>query len=128
MDYEEINKSLKEIKGWEKLYSDWEYSAFDEDTTKEKDSITEIKTDVIYFDFAKPKAEDKVNSPKHYTAGKVEVIEVIEDAIKDAPTTKEGMLQAQVIKYILRMWLKSNPLEDAQKAEWYLNRLIESLK
>ena len=110
------------MKGWEKLYSDWECSAFDEDKSKE------TKKEIIYCDFAKSKEEDKVNSPKHYTAGKVEVIEVIEDAIKDAPTVKAGMLQGQVIKYILRMWLKSNPLQDAQKAQWYLNRLIESLK
>jgi len=36
-------------------------------------------------------------------------------------------LQAQVLKYILRMWHKSNSKEDAEKAQWYLTRLIDSL-
>ena len=69
--------------------------------------------------------DDRVNHPSHYTSGKTEVIDVIEDAIKDAPTVAEGMLQAQVLKYILRCWLKDNPSEDLRKARWYLNRLIE---
>lgn len=71
--------------------------------------------------------EDRVNSPSHYTKGKVEAIEVIEDAIEEAPSIKAGMLQAQVLKYLLRLWLKDNPAEDARKAQWYLNRLVDSL-
>lgn len=70
---------------------------------------------------------DMVNSPAHYTRGKSEAIDVIEDAIEDAPSVKAGMLQAQVLKYMLRLWLKSNSKEDAKKARWYLNRLIDSL-
>ena len=70
------------------------------------------------------KKDDRVNSPSHYTSGKVEAIEVIEDAIKDAPSTIFGMLQGQVLKYILRVWLKDNPIEDMKKARWYLDRMI----
>jgi len=70
---------------------------------------------------------DMVNSPAHYTAGRHEAIEVIEDAIDKAPSCKQGFLQAQVLKYILRMWHKSNSKEDAEKAQWYLTRLIDSL-
>ena len=68
--------------------------------------------------------EDRVNSPSHYTAGKQEVIDVIEDTIKNAPDVTKGMLQGQVMKYLMRLWLKDNPLEDAKKARWYLDRLI----
>jgi hypothetical protein len=71
---------------------------------------------------------DPVNSPAHYTRGKVEVIEVIEDWVDAAPDAVVGGLQWQVIKYISRMWLKQNPLEDASKAAWYLNRLIQTLQ
>ena len=71
--------------------------------------------------------KDKVNSPAHYTRGKQEAIDTIEEAIQDAPDVKSGMLQAQVLKYLLRLWLKNNPKEDAEKARWYLNRLIDSL-
>ena len=38
------------------------------------------------------------------------------------------MLLAQALKYLLRLWLKDNPEEDAKKARWYLNRLITSLE
>ena len=70
---------------------------------------------------------DRVNHPSHYTKGKVEAIEIIESAIEDAPCVKAGMLQAQALKYLLRLWLKDNPAEDARKAQWYLNRLVDSL-
>jgi len=71
--------------------------------------------------------KDMVNSPKHYTSGKVEAIEVIEDAISQARSPMAGFLQAQVLKYILRMWLKNDAKEDCEKARWYLNKLIDSL-
>ena len=70
------------------------------------------------------KKSDRVNSPSHYTSGKTEVIDIIEDAVKDAPANIYGMLQSQVLKYMLRVWLKDNPLEDMKKARWYLDRLI----
>ena len=70
---------------------------------------------------------DEVNSPSHYTRGKQEAIDIIEEAIGDAPDPKSGMLQAQVLKYLLRLWLKDNPEQDARKAQWYLNRLVDSL-
>ena len=59
--------------------------------------------------------------------GAHEAIEIIEEAIQDAPSVKQGMLQAQVLKYLLRLWLKDNSRQDAEKARWYLNRLIDSL-
>ena len=82
--------------------------------------------DVLSFD--NPwRVSDEVNSPSHYTRGKQEAIDIIEEAIEDAPSPKEGMLQAQVLKYLLRLWLKDNPEQDARKAQWYLNRLVDSL-
>ncbi len=72
--------------------------------------------------------DDRVHSPSHYTSGKREVIDTIEDAVKDAPSTIFGMLQGQVLKYLLRVWLKDNPLEDLKKARWYLDRLIGHLE
>ena len=72
--------------------------------------------------------EDRVNHPSHYTRGRLEAIDVIEDAIIDAPTPAQGMLQAQALKYLLRLWLKSNAPQDAKKAQWYLTRLINHLE
>ena len=72
-------------------------------------------------------ATDMVNNPPHYKKGKYEAINVIEDAISESPNPKSGFYQAQVLKYMLRIWGKNNPKQDAEKARWYLNRLIDSL-
>lgn len=71
---------------------------------------------------------DPVNHPEHYTAGKVEVIEILEQAVQDAPDPISGGLLWQTLKYLLRLWYKGNMLQDAKKARWYLNRLIERLE
>ena len=88
------------------------------------DLMKEIKADLKW---RFKEGDPMVNRPSHYTSGKTEVIDVIEDAIKDAPDVKGGFLQGQVLKYLLRMWLKDDPKQDAEKAPWYLNRLIEGL-
>jgi len=72
---------------------------------------------------------DLVNHPPHYTVGRqFEVIEVLEDAVRRAPDPVLGALQWQVLKYLERMWDKSHPQQDAQKAMWYLMRLIDKLE
>ena len=71
---------------------------------------------------------DPVDHPEHYTAGKVEVIEILEQAVQDAPDPVSGGLLWQTLKYLLRLWYKGNMLQDAKKARWYLNRLIERLE
>ena len=102
---------------------------FDNDNSENymKDWYMNDKGDFKSFEFNLPSKSDPVNSPSHYTKGKVDAIDVIEDAIKDAPNTKAGFLQGQVLKYLLRLWYKSNSVEDAKKAEWYLKRLIDEL-
>ena len=70
---------------------------------------------------------NSVDHPSHYTAGKTEVIEVLEDWVHHAPDARTGSLQWQCLKYLSRMWLKKDPLEDAMKCRWYLNRLINTL-
>ena len=70
---------------------------------------------------------DPVNSPAHYTSGRTEVIDIIEDAISRAPSPVLGSCQAHVLRYILRMWDKDDPMLNASKAKWYLNRLLDHL-
>jgi hypothetical protein len=70
---------------------------------------------------------DPVNHPAHYTAGPVEVINILEQTAASAPDPVLASLQWQVLKYILRLWLKDNPAQDARKARWYLERLISRL-
>ena len=71
--------------------------------------------------------QDIVNHPSHYTAGRIEVIDFIEDCVRQAPDAVVGGLQWQVLKYISRLWLKDDPALDAGKARFYLNRLISTL-
>lgn len=68
---------------------------------------------------------DMVNHPSHYTSGKIEVIEIMEDQMTDEEY--RGYVKGQVIKYITRERHK-NGLEDLKKAAWYLNRLIKRLE
>ena len=72
--------------------------------------------------------EDLVNHPPHYNKGKYEAIEVIDDAIDEAPTAQLAYAHGNTIKYTLRLWYKDKALEDAKKARWYLNKIIENIK
>ena len=71
---------------------------------------------------------DLVNHPPHYQVGTIEAIDFIESVISDAPHMVPAYLQGQVLKYMIRMWAKGNAVQDARKAEWYLNRLIAKLE
>lgn len=64
---------------------------------------------------------DPVNHPPHYTFGRYEVADVLEDWFPDDP------LLWQVGKYIARAKHKGHLLTDLRKAAWYLNRRIEQL-
>ena len=65
---------------------------------------------------------DNVNHPAHYTDGKIEVIDFIEDK-------KLGFHLGNAVKYICRAGKKDpeKTIEDLQKAEWYLRREIQRL-
>lgn len=67
--------------------------------------------------------KDNVNHPAHYTAGKIETIDVIEDTVADF----QSVLQGNILKYVIR-YRHKNGLEDLKKAQWYLNRLIAKLE
>jgi len=73
---------------------------------------------------------DMVNRPPHYANPdkKIETIDKIEDAVQFAPNAVIGGLHWQTLKYLDRLWLKGNPLEDAKKARWYLERMIKKLE
>ena len=66
---------------------------------------------------------DNVNHPSHYTDGKIEVIEFIEDK-------NLNYHKGNAIKYICRAGKKDpqKEIEDLQKAIWYINREIKNLK
>ena len=63
---------------------------------------------------------DPVSHPSHYTDGKIEVIDYIEDK-------KLGFHLGNAVKYISRAGKKdpNKYIEDLRKAIWYINREIE---
>jgi hypothetical protein len=64
---------------------------------------------------------DPVNHPAHYTDGKIEVIDFIEDK-------GLGFCLGNAVKYISRAGKKdpAKTIEDLKKAAWYLNREIQT--
>lgn len=80
-----------------------------------------IKTDEQYK--TKFTESDNVNHPAHYTDGKIEVIDYIQDK-------GFNFCRGNAIKYISRAGKKdkAKEIEDLQKAVWYLNKEIERLK
>ena len=65
---------------------------------------------------------DPVEHPAHYTFGRFEVIDVLEDWFSVDP------LLWQVGKYIARAGRKGSALTDLKKARFYLDRRIEKLE
>lgn len=58
------------------------------------------------------KQEDNVNHPSHYTFGKIEVMDYIEDKLSDVEC--EGYFVGNIIKYVSR-FRKKNGIEDLKK-------------
>jgi hypothetical protein len=66
--------------------------------------------------------DDPVNHPSHYTDGKIEVIDLIEDK-------KLGFHLGNAIKYIARAGKKdpTKTKQDLEKAVWYIERYIAGM-
>ena len=69
------------------------------------------------------KENDPVNHPKHYTDGRIEVIEYIEDK-------NLGFCLGNAIKYISRAGKKEKDkeIQDLRKSIWYIERRIYELE
>tara|TARA_R100001224_G_scaffold24463_1_gene13102 strand:- start:231 stop:521 length:291 start_codon:yes stop_codon:yes gene_type:complete len=77
----------------------------------------------LYGELYREDTVDSVNSPSHYTSSnKIECIDAIMEATGDG---YEYYLQGVILKYLWRYRYKGKPVEDLQKAEWYLKKLIE---
>ncbi|MBQ8044973.1 MAG: DUF3310 domain-containing protein [Bacteroidales bacterium] len=71
----------------------------------------------------KPAHTDNVNHPSHYTDGKIEVIDFIEDK-------GFNYHRGNAVKYISRAGKKdpNAEIEDLKKARWYIDREIQRLE
>ena len=147
MDYDKFKKEYEAFeewnndKNWELPTLNWLHDRNRNAPPSKPKKVSDIREKIDRFqnerffpvdndgNFYHPESQnDMVNSPSHYTRGTQEAIDIIEEAIQDAPDVKAGMLQAQALKYLLRLWLKGNAPQDASKANWYLTRLINHLQ
>jgi len=70
---------------------------------------------------------DAVNSPSHYKAGNIETIDYIVDVLGEYDTIH--YCHGNILKYLgSRLWNKNNPLQDAKKARWYLDKMIQLME
>ena len=104
-----------------KQYGDWQMV----------DADTSIRTDVDLFVVPSgaelaDQDDDPVNHPSHYTRGGIECIDAIKASM--SPEAFHGFLQGNAMKYIWRHDLKGKPVEDLDKAMWYLTRLRNEIK
>ena len=65
----------------------------------------------------KKKKIDNINHPEHYTKG----IETIRSWEMD-------YVRGNIIKYVTRFPYKGTPVQDLEKAKWYLEYLIKQTK
>lgn len=78
-------------------------------------------------DLSKVTKPDMVNHPPHYQSSNgMEVIDVIE-AFTNTLVGIEATDTGNVLKYMCR-WKYKNGLQDLEKAQWYLNHLINHIK
>lgn len=68
---------------------------------------------------------DYVNSPPHYNSGNIECIDAIQQSMQ--PDAFFGYLKGNIQKYVWRYEMKKG-VQDLEKAQWYLNKLIKVLK
>ena len=70
------------------------------------------------------KQADMVNNPPHYNKSGIECTQAIAAATEDG---FQYYLQGNILKYLWRYRYKDKPLEDLEKAKWYLDKLIEEV-
>ena len=68
---------------------------------------------------------DEITKPKHYTQGTVECLDGLDSMLEES--SRIDFYRSQIVKYMWRLRDKGAPLKDAQKARFYLERLIQKL-
>ena len=66
--------------------------------------------------------QDVVNNPDHYYTGNIECIDAIEESMSSVAF--KGYLKGNCMKYLWRYDYKGKQVEDLQKAQWYLAKLL----
>tara|TARA_B110000971_G_scaffold140555_1_gene143678 strand:+ start:182 stop:559 length:378 start_codon:yes stop_codon:yes gene_type:complete len=110
------------LEAWERLQK--EIPAIEPKTGLEPWIEGAEEEDLLEFSQAEEDEKDDAINPDHYKSGLIECIEAIEESMTTAAFA--GYLKGNVQKYLWRYETKhaDDPLQDLQKAEWYLSYLI----
>ena len=74
-----------------------------------------------------PQKKDKeVENPYHYNHKGIECIAAIEASME--PLEFQAYLKGNTLKYLWRYQYKGKALQDVEKAQWYINLLVEKVK
>lgn len=93
-----------------------------EEAIKERGSYEELVKELQGFELGPEVDEyDLVSNPQHYQGDTMQVIDVIDEFCPDSYSYYMG----NVVKYVLRHMNKGKPLQDLEKARWYLDKMIE---
>jgi len=72
-------------------------------------------------------SDEMVNNPAHYNAGNIETMDYIIDCL--GTENAVHYCHGNIIKYLsTRLWTKGKAIEDAKKARWYLNKMIDLME
>lgn len=71
---------------------------------------------------------DAVNHPQHYTQSEIPCIDGIDAVISGYSRPGHGYYAGTVLKYLWRAPFKGRYLQDLEKAQWYLNRLVKKVQ
>ena len=100
--------------------------SIDDATPQEWDKVTHTAGYYNHKRLAKMAEEESkqmVEEPPHYNKGNIECIEAIQESM--SLQEFKGYLKGNAMKYLWRYTYKNKPKEDLEKAQWYLERLIE---
>lgn len=112
---------------WDACY-DWRVKNLEAAQEKVEDIRVRMKAEAAKETQAyKSVHADPVNKPDHYNVGEIETIDYIVDVLGKYEAI--SYCHGNVIKYTgSRLWAKSYPIQDAEKAQWYLKKMIELMK
>ena len=124
---EEFDKTQRETEWWKQQLARAERLEYEARWGKEDAAWLSIDSEPCQFEEETEEEykEDVVNNPNHYNNGSIECIEGIQASM--SAEAFNGYLKGNCMKYLWRYDYKGKPLEDLQKAQWYLAELIKEL-
>lgn len=93
-------------------------------TFRTSDELIEELKNTKCVTLPEPCKVDMVNQPNHYTFGGIETIDFLE--AKLGVDGFRGWLKGNILKYMARATVKGNELEDYKKAQFYINKLVNT--